>query len=144
MCVTHGAKIKAKRCSYEECTNLVINGGVCIRHGAKRIICSNEGCTNVAKNGGVCVKHGATVKRCTYEGCTNQAKRRGVCKRHGDWAHPKPNEESTAFSLSRRSAFDETTATLPNQRTNATFRVQNASIIPPSVILCQVANYTEV
>jgi len=46
----------------------------------------------------------------------------------------------TAFDLSCRSAFDETTATLPNPRTS----VHNASSIPPSVILCQVTDYVEV
>jgi hypothetical protein len=34
VCVKHGAKIK--RCSSEGCTNQVIKGGVCRRHGANR------------------------------------------------------------------------------------------------------------
>ena len=129
----HGANVE--RCSYEGCTNVAQKGRVCTKHGAKRITCSNEGCTNYVVRGGVCVRHGAKVKRCSYEGCTKQSQRGGLCIRHG--AH----DVATAFSLSRRSGFDETAVTLPNQRTNAASTVQNASIIPPSVILCQVANY---
>ena len=51
--------------------------------------------------------------------------------------HPnqqKLEDESTA----RESAFDESTATLPNQCTNATSRVQNASIVPPREIFVKL------
>ena len=57
-------------------------GGVCIRHGAKRKTCSHEGCTNQAQRGGVCIRHGAKVKQCSHEGCANQVKNGGVCIRH--------------------------------------------------------------
>jgi hypothetical protein len=57
-------------CSSEGCTNQVVNGGVCMRHGARVKRCSREGCTNVAVQGGVCNRHGAKVKRCSSEGCT--------------------------------------------------------------------------
>ncbi len=49
-------------CSAGGCTNNVQNGGVCIRHGArklKRRLCSSKGCTSIAKKGGVCYRHGA-------------------------------------------------------------------------------------
>jgi hypothetical protein len=38
-------------------------------------ICSAEGCTNIVVRGGVCIRHGAKVepKRCSSEGWTNQA-----------------------------------------------------------------------
>ena len=85
VCIRHGAKVKT--CSIEGCTNNVVKGGVCIRHGAKRnrkkYTCSQEGCTNNALRRGVCMRHGATVKTCSYEGCTNQSKKGGVCIRHG-------------------------------------------------------------
>eukprot|EP00986_Skeletonema_menzelii_P016768 scaffold15845_cov97-Skeletonema_menzelii.AAC.1 len=45
--------------------------------------------------GGVCIKHGAKIKRCSSEGCTNQAKRGGMCMRHG--AYRNALNESTAF-----------------------------------------------
>eukprot|EP00986_Skeletonema_menzelii_P008032 scaffold3256_cov120-Skeletonema_menzelii.AAC.4 len=84
VCVRHGAKVKL--CSSEGCTNLAIKGGVCIRHGAKKKLCSSEGCTNQAQIGGVCMRHGAKdkISICSSEGCTNQARRKGgVCVRHG-------------------------------------------------------------
>ena len=92
-------------CSADGCTNHVVNGGVCIRHGAKIKLCSSEGCTNVAQKGGVCIRHGAKVKRCSTEGCANQAKRGGLCWRHG-------------AKCNTGSKFDKTTATLtlPNER----------------------------
>ena len=83
VCMKHGAKVKL--CKDEGCTNIVVEGGVCMRHGAKVKLCSSEGCTNNAQKGGVCKRHGAKVKikRCSSEGCTNYAKTGGVCMRHG-------------------------------------------------------------
>ena len=80
MCMLH------RRCSVEECTNGVVNNGVCVKHGATVAICSSEGCTNQAVQGVVCIKHGAKKKekkRCSTEGCTNQVQKGGVCKKHG-------------------------------------------------------------
>jgi hypothetical protein len=73
-------------CSYEACTNHVVKGGVCIRHGAKvrkKHCCFNKGCTNFARKGGVCARHGAKLKLCSHGGCTNNAKKGGLCIRHG-------------------------------------------------------------
>mmetsp|Transcript_22579 Transcript_22579/g.35418 ORF Transcript_22579/g.35418 Transcript_22579/m.35418 type:complete len:204 (-) Transcript_22579:81-692(-) len=82
-----GKKIARKRfvyeCSADGCTNQVVRGGVCMRHGAKVKRCSSEGCPNYARLGGVCIRHGAKVKQCSSEGCTNQARNGGVCRRHG-------------------------------------------------------------
>eukprot|EP00984_Skeletonema_dohrnii_P024787 scaffold13923_cov78-Skeletonema_dohrnii-CCMP3373.AAC.3 len=55
-------------------------------------ICSDAGCTNLVVKGGVCIRHGAKVKKCSHDGCTNQAKRIGLCKRHGAYKRPSPNE----------------------------------------------------
>ena len=77
---------KRKLCSFDGCTNTVISGGVCLRHGAEKRRCSNEGCTKLARGkGGVCVRHGAKRRRyeCKYEGCTNHIVQGGVCIRHG-------------------------------------------------------------
>ena len=74
---------KRKLCSHEGCTNVLKEGGVCVRHGAKVRRCKREGCNNIVRIGGVCIKHGAPIKRCSQEGCTNYAQRRGVCVRHG-------------------------------------------------------------
>ena len=47
-------------------------------------LCSHdEGCAKAVVQGGVCVQHGAKVNRCGQEGYTNQAQKGGVCKRHG-------------------------------------------------------------
>eukprot|EP00984_Skeletonema_dohrnii_P012849 scaffold5246_cov72-Skeletonema_dohrnii-CCMP3373.AAC.3 len=83
VCIKHGATKIIKQCSKEGCTNQVINRGVCIRHGAKLKRCSSEGCTNQVQKGGVCFKHGAKLKQCSIEGCTNQVQSKGVCIRHG-------------------------------------------------------------
>jgi hypothetical protein len=111
-----------------------------MRHGAKIKRCSSEGCTNIVVKGGVCVRHGAEQKKkqCSINGCTNQSKRRGVCIRHG--AKRNPYDESTAFGNSHGSAYDETTVALSNQRKSAATDQDNAntSRIPPQVIVCQV------
>ena len=122
--------------------NYPIKGGVCIRHGAMVKRCSVDGCMNGVIKGGVCRRHGAKVKvkQCSSDGCTNNVQRRGVCRRHGAYR----NDESTAFDLSCRSVFDETTATLPNHYATTAPGVQDASSIPPSEILCQVIDHFEV
>jgi len=64
---SYGAKRIRKICTHEGCTNIAVNGGVCISHGAKRKavkICTHEGCTKQVVNGGVCTSHGAKVKLC--------------------------------------------------------------------------------
>ena len=87
VCVRHGAEVK--RCSEEGCPNIVVKGGVCISHGAKKKQCSKEGCTNQALKGGVCIKHGAKHKRCSSDGCTNRAVQGGVCWQRSNYAAVK-------------------------------------------------------
>ena len=74
-------------CKVIDCTNQVVKGGVCIRHGASRKLCSYSKngvrCTSYAHKGGVCTTHGAKKKRCSSVGCTNQARKRGLCRHHG-------------------------------------------------------------
>ncbi|KAL7462987.1 hypothetical protein ACHAXS_003358 [Conticribra weissflogii] len=80
--------IKAHRrnCSVAGCKNGVVQGGVCVSHGAKRRLCRFPGCTKNSKNAGLCSKHGPPRKRCDQEGCTNVAVRGGRCKSHGAWS----------------------------------------------------------
>jgi len=47
--------------------NMIVKGGVCVRHGASRKLCSSEGCTSRCLNSAVCVKHGAKTKLCSSE-----------------------------------------------------------------------------
>jgi len=75
----------SRLCLSAGCTSIVINGGVCRKHGAKVKTCSHEGCNKHVQKGGVCMRHGAKVKKytCTHEGCTNQVVKEGVCIKHG-------------------------------------------------------------
>ena len=72
-----------KLCSRDWCTNIMVKGGVCIRHGEKKKCC-REGCTNNSVKGGVCKRHdGAKLKHCSSEGCANNAQKGGVCVQLG-------------------------------------------------------------
>jgi hypothetical protein len=67
------------------CKNGIVQGGLCVSHGAKRRSCRYPGCTKNSKCAGLCSKHGPPRKRCEHEGCTNVAVRAGKCKSHGAW-----------------------------------------------------------
>jgi hypothetical protein len=54
LCHVHGPR---KRCSYQDCNNLVQQGGLCMRHGSKKA-CTTPGCNKNAVKGGVCITHG--------------------------------------------------------------------------------------
>jgi hypothetical protein len=142
-CVRHGAKVK--RCSFGGCTNHSRRGGVYTRHGAKVKQCSFEGCMNAVIKGGVCKRHGAKVKLCSVEGCTNQSQRRGLCRRHG--AYRNPTDESTALASCFGSDFDKTTLNHSNQRTPSASHSQGN--VPAEVAICVViansrSNHVEV
>ena len=84
--VGEGASAKRrKKCNHDECDNFAVQGGVCIRHGAKVKKCSHEGCTKNAQNRGLCWSHRGkyVIKTCSAEGCTIQVIRGGVCWYHG-------------------------------------------------------------
>jgi hypothetical protein len=49
VCITHGAKVEKKRCSFKGCKNRAVRGGVCWTHGANVMVgkqCSHKGCAN--------------------------------------------------------------------------------------------------
>lgn len=50
-------KRKRRLCKEPNCQNQVVQGGLCIRHGAKRKICSVEGCNKHVKMNGRCSTH---------------------------------------------------------------------------------------
>mmetsp|Transcript_22629 Transcript_22629/g.47018 ORF Transcript_22629/g.47018 Transcript_22629/m.47018 type:complete len:369 (-) Transcript_22629:2234-3340(-) len=79
-------KPRRRNCSVAGCKNGVVQGGVCVTHGAKRRLCRFPGCTKHSKNAGLCSKHGPPRKRCEHEGCSNVAVRGGMCKSHGAWS----------------------------------------------------------
>eukprot|EP00956_Cyclotella_meneghiniana_P006065 scaffold7893_cov69-Cyclotella_meneghiniana.AAC.2 len=82
LCISHGAK--RKTCNFPGCTKNVKKQGKCSAHGPERKRCEAEGCTKVAVQGGKCISHGAKKKCCAVEGCIKQSIIRGMCKRHHD------------------------------------------------------------
>ena len=62
----------------ESCALLL---GASVRHGAHKssYLCSSDGYTNIVVKGGVCVKHGARTRRTKVALNT----RLSICKRHG-------------------------------------------------------------
>jgi len=85
LCIAHGAK--RKMCSHPGCTKNVKKAGLCSTHGPSRKKCQHEGCNKVAVQGGVCIAHGARKKLCSVDECSKQAIMGGMCKKHHDQAH---------------------------------------------------------
>jgi len=82
LCISHGAK--RKQCKHPGCTKNVKKAGLCSTHGPARKRCDAEGCQKVAVQGGRCIAHGAKKKLCDVEGCKKQAILSGMCKKHHD------------------------------------------------------------
>ncbi|KAL3798310.1 hypothetical protein ACHAWO_001958 [Cyclotella atomus] len=75
----------AKRsCSIAGCTNGIVQGGLCVSHGAKRRKCQFPGCDKSSKAAGMCSKHGPKRKACDEEGCTAISVRGTKCKAHAE------------------------------------------------------------
>lgn len=85
LCISHGAK--RKTCAHPGCEKNVKAKGLCSTHGPARKRCNAEGCTKVAVQGGRCIAHGAKKKVCSYAECTKQAILGGMCKKHHDETH---------------------------------------------------------
>jgi len=82
--ITGGVSKRVRRkCSVTDCTNRVVQGGLCISHGAKRKICGHPGCNKHVKKAGMCSTHGPARKRCEVEGCPKVAVQGGKCIAHG-------------------------------------------------------------
>lgn len=82
LCISHGAK--RKLCGHPGCNKHVKKAGMCSAHGPPRKLCEFEGCTKVAVQGGRCIAHGAKKKLCSVEDCKKQAILGGMCKKHHD------------------------------------------------------------
>ena len=50
-------RYKKKLCSVPTCTNRSVKGGVCVAHGARRLVCQMEGCNKAMKMGSYCSAH---------------------------------------------------------------------------------------
>mmetsp|Transcript_10786 Transcript_10786/g.20176 ORF Transcript_10786/g.20176 Transcript_10786/m.20176 type:complete len:803 (+) Transcript_10786:398-2806(+) len=77
------SKRARRKCSVENCQNRVVQGGLCIAHGAKRKLCGHPGCNKHVKKAGMCSAHGPPRKLCEYEGCNKVAVQGGRCISHG-------------------------------------------------------------
>ena len=84
LCISHGAK--RKTCKHPGCNKNVKKAGLCSTHGPARKRCENRGCGKVAVQGGHCIAHGAKKKLCEFEDCEKQAILSGMCKKHHDAA----------------------------------------------------------
>lgn len=84
LCIGHGAKRKI--CNYPGCNKNVKKAGMCSTHGPARKRCDAEGCSKVAVQGGRCIAHGAKKRMCSIPDCTKQAILCGMCKKHHDKA----------------------------------------------------------
>lgn len=82
LCISHGAK--RKLCGHPGCNKHVKKAGMCSAHGPPRKLCEFDGCTKVAVQGGRCISHGAKKKLCSFEDCKKQAILGGMCKKHHD------------------------------------------------------------
>ena len=82
LCIAHGAK--RKQCKHPGCTKHVKKAGLCSTHGPARKRCEFKDCGKVAVQGGRCIAHGAKKKLCSVDACTKQAILAGMCKKHHD------------------------------------------------------------
>eukprot|EP00985_Skeletonema_marinoi_P002181 scaffold885_cov209-Skeletonema_marinoi.AAC.3 len=87
-------RMRKKKCSVPNCPNRVVQGEICVTHGAKKkkYTCSVPDCPNRVVLGGVCVTHGAQKKQskatkkkkeCIVPNCPRKAVQGGVCVTHG-------------------------------------------------------------
>ncbi|CAJ1952390.1 unnamed protein product [Cylindrotheca closterium] len=82
LCISHGAK--RKQCKHPGCNKNVKKAGLCSTHGPARKRCEFQSCNKVAVQGGRCIAHGAKKKLCLIDGCAKQAILAGMCKKHHD------------------------------------------------------------
>lgn len=78
-----GGKRVRRKCSVENCENRVVQGGLCISHGAKRKQCTHPGCNKNVKKAGLCSSHGPARKKCEHPNCSKVAVQGGKCITHG-------------------------------------------------------------
>lgn len=72
-----------RKCSHPQCDNRVVQGGVCVTHGARRKSCAHPGCDKAVKLAGYCSTHGPSRRKCDEAGCSRVAVQGGRCLSHG-------------------------------------------------------------
>lgn len=109
LCISHGAK--RKTCKHPGCNKNVKKAGLCSTHGPARKRCEVADCQKVAVQGGRCIAHGAKKKLCIVEACTKQAILGGMCKKHHDQSLEAKDTTSKAKTHQRGlSIFNEISA----------------------------------
>jgi hypothetical protein len=105
VCVTHGARRKG--CTHPGCDKAVKLAGYCSTHGPPRSKCDEDGCVRLALQGGRCVTHGARRKGCAHPGCEKAAWLGGRCHAHRmGWAHQYESSPPTESSDNAPTAVD--------------------------------------
>eukprot|EP00956_Cyclotella_meneghiniana_P037717 scaffold143306_cov68-Cyclotella_meneghiniana.AAC.1 len=75
-------KTVKRTCAVEGCSNGIVQGGLCISHGAKRKKCRFPGCEKNSKLAGLCSRHGPPRPQCDVMGCKNVSAQGRKCKSH--------------------------------------------------------------
>jgi hypothetical protein len=96
LCISHGAKRKC--CRHPGCNKNVKKAGLCSTHGPARKRCDEGNCQKVAVQGGRCIAHGAKKKLCLMEDCAKQAILSGMCKKHHDQSNGIASTKSRSSS----------------------------------------------
>eukprot|EP00978_Attheya_sp_CCMP212_P033033 scaffold131541_cov65-Attheya_sp.AAC.2 len=91
LCIAHGAK--RKKCGHQGCTKHVKLAGMCSAHGPARQLCGVHGCSKISVQGARCVRHGAKMKTCCVASCTKRAIKTGMCTKH----HNQKQNENTSM-----------------------------------------------
>lgn len=76
-------KRQRRKCSHPQCDNRVVQGGVCVTHGAQRKSCAHPTCNKAVKVAGYCSTHGPSRRKCDDPGCSRVAVQGGKCLSHG-------------------------------------------------------------
>lgn len=105
LCISHGAK--RKTCKHPGCTKNVKKAGLCSTHGPARKRCEAPNCPKVAVQGGRCIAHGAKKRLCSVEECSKQAILAGMCKKHHDQSKGKGSDNEGSASSSQGSYCKE-------------------------------------
>jgi hypothetical protein len=116
LCIAHGAK--RKQCKHPGCNKHVKKAGLCSTHGPARKRCDAVGCSKVAVQGGKCIAHGAKKRTCSVEECTKQAILGGMCKKHHDQAQ-QGSSAPVARAITSRSDVCQVIDTKNDSHTSA-------------------------
>jgi hypothetical protein len=117
LCIAHGAK--RKQCKHPGCDKNVKKAGLCSAHGPARKRCDVPNCLKVAVQGGRCIGHGAKKKLCYVNECSKQAIINGMCKRHHDLEQNNSTKSNGSASYCQPVGVASAAPTVMSERTTA-------------------------